>query len=257
MFQRFPFLHYWIVAHTCRFSQGFGHQLFGHSHCDGTERMWGRLTLPLQTQEHTHVAPRFAHARASTPNKQYGPGDSDGRDTSKNPSIAWLDTGQTTVRQLANLLQSAGRHPSPKRTKPQACMRERIEHLNQGTTPMSAFILRPMEHLNRLLLGANQTFADAANFAPSLSLSRCSTWPLGSWFLRRKLNWNKSQTNSLLQKWLQETCFFKWYKWQERYAIQLSKREISTILRMWTKFVPYQLSPTVPLFDFNFWTKQL
>jgi len=146
--------------------------------------------------------------KSSTPNKQYGPGDSDGRDTSKNPSIAWLDTGQTTVRQLANLLQSAGRHPSPKRTKPQACMRERIEHLNQGTTPMSAFIPRPMEHLNRLLLGANQTFADATNFSPSLSLSRCSTWPLGSWFLRRKLNWNKSQTNSLLQKWLQETCFF-------------------------------------------------
>jgi len=117
-------------------------------------------------------------------------------------------TGQTTVMQLANLLQSAGRHPSPKRTKPQACMRERIEHLNQGTTPMSAFILRPMEHLNRLLLGANQTFADATNFSPSLSLSRCSSWPLGSWFLRRKLNWNKSQSNPLLQKWLQETCFF-------------------------------------------------
>jgi hypothetical protein len=33
-----------------------------------------------------------------------------------------------------------------------------------------------------LLLGANQTFADATNFSPSLSLSRCSTWPLGSWF---------------------------------------------------------------------------
>ena len=121
---------------------------------------------------------------------------------------------------------------------------------------MSAFIPRHMEHtlhLNRLLLGANQTFADATNFSSSLSLSRCSTWPLGSWFLRRKLNWNKSQTNSLLQKWLQETCFFKWYKWQERYAIQLSKREISTILRMWTKFVTYhqQCHPLTSIFAPN------
>jgi hypothetical protein len=41
-------------------------------------------------------------------------------------------TGQTTVRQLANLLQSAGRHPSPKGSNKAQHACERIEHLNQG-----------------------------------------------------------------------------------------------------------------------------
>jgi hypothetical protein len=43
-------------------------------------------------------------------------------------------TGQTTVRQLANLLQSAGCHPSPKGSNKakHAYMRERIGHLDQS-----------------------------------------------------------------------------------------------------------------------------
>ena len=96
--------------------------------------MWGRLTLPLQTQEHTHVAPRFAHARASTPNKQYGPGDSDGRDTSKNPSIAWLDTlgRQRLCNWQISCNQAVAIHRQSEQSHKHACDRENSEHLNQG-----------------------------------------------------------------------------------------------------------------------------
>lgn len=48
-----------------------GHQLYDHSsHCDGTERIRGRLTLPLQTRELALTCRAAIRTRTSTPNKQ-------------------------------------------------------------------------------------------------------------------------------------------------------------------------------------------
>jgi len=61
-------------------------------------------------------------------------------------------TGQTTVRQLANLLQSAGRHTSPKGTKPS-------KHARENRASQSGR-QRPCQHLSPGLWNTHSTWTD-------------------------------------------------------------------------------------------------